>query len=133
MTKAELENYRQQLLELGKSLKSNVSDLEHEAFQKAGGEAGGNLSNTPLHMADLASDNYEQEVAISLLETEEQRLEEIAAALQRIESGTFGRCEECQKEISKERLRVIPYARLCIDCANKAQAEAVGAESPGNL
>ena len=133
MTKAELENYRQQLFDLGKGLKSNVSDLEHEAFQKAGGEAGGNLSNTPLHMADLASDNFEQEVAISLLETEEQRLEEIAAALQRIESGTFGRCEECQKEISKERLRVIPYARLCIVCANKAQAKAVGAESPGNL
>ena len=133
MTKAELENYRQQLLDLGKGLKSNVSELEHEAFQKAGGEAGGNLSNTPLHMADLASDTFEQEVAISLLETEEQRLEEIAAALQRIESGTFGRCEECQKEISKERLHAIPFARLCIDCANQAQAEAVGAESPGNL
>ena len=121
MTKAELETYRQQLLDLGKGLKGKVSDLEHEAFRKTGGEASGNLSNTPMHMADLASDNFEQEVAISLLETEEQTLEEIAAALQRIDNGTFGCCEECRKEISKERLRAVPYTRHCIDCARKAQ------------
>src|SRR5438105_1616092 len=121
MNKAELETYRQQLLDLGKGLKNKVSDLEHEALRKAGGEASGNLSNTPIHMADLASDNFEQEVSISMLETEEQMLEEIAAALERMDHGTFGRCEECGKEIAKERLRALPYARYCIDCANQAQ------------
>lgn len=130
MGKAELEKYRQQLLALGKSLKGNVSDLEQEAFRKTGGEEGGNLSNTPLHMADLASDNFEHEVAISLLETEEQRLEEIAAALKRVDDGTFGVCEECHREISKERLQAVPYTRLCIDCANEAQKQAA---SPNNL
>jgi RNA polymerase-binding protein DksA len=133
MTKTDLEKYRQQLFDLGKSLKSNVSDLEQEVYRKAGGEESGNLSNTPLHMADLASDNFEQEVAISLLETEEQRLEEIAAALKRIEDGTFGACQECHREISPERLRAVPYARLCIDCANKAQRQAAQATTPGNL
>jgi RNA polymerase-binding transcription factor DksA len=133
MTKGERENYRQQLLDLGKHFKGNVSDLQQEALRTAGGEPSGNLSNVPLHMADLASDNFEQEVAISLLETEEQRLEEIAAALERIEKGTFGRCQECNKEISKERLRAIPYARLCIVCANRAQQQAAPGESAGNL
>ena len=133
MTKGELESYRQQLFELGKHFKGNVSDLQHEALRTAGGEPSGNLSNVPLHLADLASDNFEQEVSISLLETEEQRLEDIAAALARIDQGTYGRCQECNKEISKERLQAIPYALLCIDCARKAQGRAANEEGRGNL
>jgi RNA polymerase-binding transcription factor DksA len=133
MTKRELETYRQRLLDLGKGLQSKVSDLGREALRKAGGEESGNLSNTPVHLADLASDNFEQEVTISLLETEEQRLEEIAAALERIQTGVFGRCEECQQEISEERLRAIPYTRLCIDCANREEDQTATAGVPGNL
>src|ERR1700736_342877 len=74
MTKGELTNYRQQLLDLGKRFKGKVSKLEQEASRKAGSEPSGGLSNVPLHMADLASDSFEQDVAISLLETEEQTL-----------------------------------------------------------
>jgi RNA polymerase-binding transcription factor DksA len=133
MTKAELEKYRQRLFDLGKGFKGKVSDLEHEALRKTGGEESGNLSNVPVHMADLASDNFEQEVAIGLLETEEQRLEEIAAALQRIENGTFGHCQECRKGISKERLQAIPFTRFCITCASKAGGPAEQSGSPGNL
>ncbi len=133
MTKAELEKYRQQLLDLGKSRKGKVKDLQAEALQSAGGEAGGNLSNVPVHMADLASENFEQEMSIRLLETEEQIVEEIAEALERIANGSFGRCQECSKEISKERLSAIPYTPLCIDCANQAQRQAVPAEGPGKL
>ena len=82
-----------------------------------------------MHLADLGSDNYEQEVALSLLENREQTLEEVAAALARIEQGTFGRCEECGREISKERLQAIPFTRLCIRCAREEEAEV----PPGKL
>jgi DnaK suppressor protein len=133
MTKTKLEKYRQALLDLGKGLKGKVTDLEHEALRKTGGEESGNLSNMPMHMADLASDNFEQEVAIGLLETEEQRLEEIAAALLRIDNGTFGRCQECGKEILEERLEAIPYTSLCIECAGRADGEMGRPTSPGNL
>jgi len=133
MTKGELTNYRQQLLDLGKRFKGNVSKLEQEAFRKAGSEPSGGLSNVPMHMADLASDSFEQEVAISLLETEEQTLEEIAAALQRMEDGGFGRCQECQEEISQERLDAVPYAPLCIDCAKKMASPVGYGASRGNL
>src|SRR5436309_1384339 len=78
-----------------------------------------NLSNTPFHPADLGTDNYEQEVTLSLLENDEQVLEETAAALERIERGTFGVCENCNKEIGRERLQAVPYARYCINCARK--------------
>ena len=60
----------------------------------------------------------------SLLENEEQILEEIASALERIEQGNFGRCEECQREIPKARLEAIPYARYCVDCASNGRSGA---------
>lgn len=134
MTDHERDQFRQQLLGLGKRMKEDVTGLEDEAFRKSGGGANGNLSNTPFHLADLGSDNYEQEVTVSLLENEEQRLEEIAAALDRINNGTFGRCEECQQEIGIERLCAIPYTRHCVECARKAQEQQPqSVQNPGNL
>jgi RNA polymerase-binding transcription factor DksA len=78
----------------------------------------------PVHPADLGTDNDEEEVALDLLENEEQILVEINDALGRIEQGTFGRCENCQQEISRERLDALPYARYCIRCAQKLQRRA---------
>lgn len=121
MTKAEQDQYRQQLLSLGQRLKSQVDDLANEALRKTGGEASGNLSNTPVHMADLGTDNFEQEVSMSLLENEGQVLEEIAAALVRLDQGAYGRCEDCGKAIAKERLNAVPYTRRCIDCARRQE------------
>jgi RNA polymerase-binding protein DksA len=119
MTQEEREEYRRILLALGKRLQGDVGELTNEALRKSGGEAGGNLSNTPLHLADLGSDYYEQEMSMSLLETEERQLEDVADALGRIDKGTFGICEECGQEINAERLQAVPYARFCIDCARK--------------
>src|SRR5262249_30321208 len=79
----------------------------------------GNLSHVPIRVADLGSDSFEQEFTLGLLENDEQKLKEIDAALERIEQWRFGRCEECGKVISKERLEALPYARHCIECARK--------------
>jgi RNA polymerase-binding transcription factor DksA len=123
MTTAELESYRQQLLGLGRRLEEDVAGLAHEALQKTGGADSGNLSNTPMHLADLGTDHFEQEVTLSVLENKEQTLEEVAAALRRIEQGNFGRCEGCSAEIPGERLQAVPFTRLCIECARKAETE----------
>src|SRR5262249_54810761 len=121
MNRALVESFRQELLSLRSRLKGDVSHLANEALRKAGGEASGSLSNMPIHMADLGTDNFEQEFTLSLLQNEEQALEEITAALDRIDAGTFGRCEECHKEIPRERLKALPYARHCLDCARKLE------------
>ena len=74
-------------------------------------ESLGNLSNIPVEdRAELGSDSYDEEVTIGLLEKEGPRLGEINAALERIDKGTFGRCEECGQEISRKRLQAIPFA-----------------------
>ncbi|OHA64417.1 MAG: hypothetical protein A2842_00825 [Candidatus Wildermuthbacteria bacterium RIFCSPHIGHO2_01_FULL_48_25] len=49
----------------------------------------------------------------------ELQLQDVNAALERIEQGTYGKCENCKKEISKERLQALPEAKLCSECTNK--------------
>src|SRR5712691_12717785 len=121
MTANELDTYRQLLLGIRQQFNGDISHLTEEALRRAGGEASGSLSNMPIHMADLGTDNFEQEFTLSLIESEEGRLKEINAALDRIELGTFGRCEECQKAIPKPRLQALPFTRYCVDCARKLQ------------
>lgn len=121
MNKAELETYRQHLVDLRSRLNGDVSHLADEALRKNQREASGNLSSMPIHMADIGSDNFEQEFTLNLIANEEQVLEEIAAAMDRLQEGTFGRCEECQADIPKARLNVLPYARYCVECARKLE------------
>lgn len=125
MTKAEIDHFRRRLLALKKRLGGDLSTLEEEALRPVGGESAGGLSDVPLHPADLGTDNFEEELALDLMENEEQILEEVNDALARIEQGTFGRCENCHRPITKERLEALPYARYCIRCARKLQGGAV--------
>ena len=113
-------SYQQQLSGIRDRLRADVSGLGNEAFHQAE-DGSGNLSHVPLHMADLATDAFEQTVTLSLMEKEEQTLQEIGAALARIDAGTFGECEECGQQITRERLEAVPYARYCIDCARRLE------------
>lgn len=117
MTPHELNEYQQRLLALNRRLGRDLPGLQEESRSGTGGDASGLLSDVPLHLADLASHQSEEDVALGLLENEAQAIVEISAALQRITQGTFGRCEECGEEISRDRLQVLPYARHCIACA----------------
>jgi len=124
MTKAEMEAYRQRLVALRDRLNGDVSHLADEALRKNQQEASGNLSSMPIHMADIGSDNFEQEFTLNLLQNEQQVLTEIGDALDRLGQGVFGKCEECQSLIPRVRLEVLPYARLCVACARKQEEEA---------
>jgi RNA polymerase-binding transcription factor DksA len=119
MSTNELASYRSKLLALRNRLAGDVSSLADEALNSKD-EASGNLSHVPIHMADLGT--YEREFTMGLLENEEQILEDIAAALGRIEQGTFGHCEGCRNAIPKDRLHALPYTRYCVECARKLQA-----------
>src|SRR4051794_17942035 len=124
MTKEEINHYRQRLLTLKKRHGGVLSELEEEALRPVGGEFSGGLSDVPVHPADLGTDNFEEELTLDLMENEQQILAEINDALARIEQGTFGRCENCHREISRERLEALPYARYCIRCARELQSSA---------
>jgi len=118
MTKAERERYRSRLKELARRMNGDVDTLREEAMQSQG-EASGNLSNAPMHLADLGTETFQQELSLSLLEGKTGLLTDVSDALQRLDDGTFGVCENCQQPISKERLDTLPYTRHCIACASR--------------
>jgi RNA polymerase-binding transcription factor DksA len=80
-----------------------------------------NISAAPVHLADVATEAVD--AAVQVLQTERGILDEISAALARIDDGTFGACTECGTTISQQRLKAIPYTPLCVRCA-RLQAEA---------
>ena len=121
MTRAELDHFRRRLLALKKSVGGVLSKLEEEALRPVGGESAGGLSDVPLHPADMGTDNFDEELDLALLENEQQLLVDIDDALARIKAGTYGRCENCHREIPRERLEALPYARYCVECADKLE------------
>jgi DnaK suppressor protein len=123
MSKSELNRYRQRLLTMGKRIQGDFSAVAGDALRRTGGEAAGNLSNAPFHLADLSNDTMEHEVAVGLLENQGQILEQISAALERIGAGVYGQCQECGKQIPDERLDAIPYTPHCVRCAAEMQAQ----------
>ena len=124
MKKPDFVEYKNLLEALQARLRGDVRQLANEAL---GGDRqdGGGESKSPTHMAELGTETYEQDFALSLVVNEQETLIEIGAALERIHKGTFGQCEGCLKDgksasqatIPKDRLRVIPYARYCVACA----------------
>ena len=79
---------------------------------------------------DEASRSIERELLFELSDNERITLDQIEAALRKIDKGTYGVCESCQKPIAKARLDALPFARYCINCQNSAES-APGGEVEG--
>ena len=121
MKKPELVTYKEQLLALRARLRGDVNQMADATLKKSRSEANGDLSSMPIHMADIGSDNFEQEFTLSLMENDGGTLALIETSLERIEEGTYGQCEECGVKIPKTRLNAIPYATLCFRCAEQQE------------
>jgi DnaK suppressor protein len=77
----------------------------------------GDLTKVPLHMADLGTDTMQTELDAANVTRESRELAEIDAALERLYATPerFGICEDTGREISFDRLDVIPWARTCAE------------------
>jgi DnaK suppressor protein len=71
---------------------------------------------------DQASNQLDTDFLLRLKDRERKLIIKIKEALERVEDGTFGICEECGERISKKRLRARPMTTLCIDCKNEQEA-----------
>lgn len=72
---------------------------------------------------DSVSEERSRELDMILTDREKRKLKQIDDALDRIEENTYGLCEECGVKIPKPRLRVMPFARFCVDCQEKSERE----------
>jgi RNA polymerase-binding protein DksA len=117
LTAAETERFKQMLLEKRREIIGDVNEMEDEALKKPRLDAAGDLSSMPIHMADIGTDNYEQEFALGLMDSERKLLKEIDDALERIGHRVYGICEGTGKPIAKARLQAQPWARYCVEYA----------------
>ena len=124
LTPAEIKQFQALLLSRRSEILGDVSTMENETLHKNRSD----LSNVPLHMADLGTDNYEQEFTLGLMDGERKVLKEIDDALQRIEEGIYGICQAKGEPISKQRLEAIPWARYCVSCAELLEKGLLNAE-----
>lgn len=121
MTKKDLAVYKELLLKKKKELLKGIEHIANDALKTSQRDAAGDLSAYSLHMADMATDNYDREFSLGLADNEQKMLRRIDAAIEKMESKAFGLCELCQKKISKIRLKAVPFAELCVPCQEKQE------------
>src|SRR3954452_19663245 len=118
----ELETFRKTLMGLRSRLRGDLDQMTDEALRRDQPDSSGNVSNVPLHMADIWTENYDQEFPLGLIENEQETLEQVYEALVRLDHGPYGSCEECNEPIAKPRLQALPYTRHCIQCARELES-----------
>lgn len=79
------------------------------------------VSNEVGDEADQAGQSLEKELQFELSDNERNQLDQIEGALRKMDKGTYGLCEQCQKEIPKPRIEALPFARYCIACQGSAE------------
>lgn len=125
LKKKDLDQFKELLIALDARLRGDVQTLSSGALGT------GSDSRTPTHMAELGTETYEQDFSLRVMEGDQEVLQEVRAALQRIADGTYGVCEGCEaagrppskRWIPKTRLKVIPHARYCVSCAEKLERQ----------
>lgn len=113
--------FKAALLKEKERLFKDLDDKEKNNLGKSFKDISGEVSSHKIHMADIASDNAEENTSLDLLSSEEKHLKQIQNALKRIEKKTYGTCTKCGKDISMKRLKAVPFAELCLNCQEKEE------------
>jgi DnaK suppressor protein len=119
MTNTDLMLQRERLLALRARLLGDVTQMEDNALNKDHSKT----TSMPTSMAELGSDNFDQELTLRLLGSEESALDQVEAAIGRIDDGSYGQCDKCGVKIPASRLAAIPYAAQCVRCASQHEVD----------
>ncbi len=117
MTNTDFRPYRERLLALRARLQGDMTQMEDNTLNKDRSKT----TTMPTSMAELGSENFDQELTLNLLGGEKNALDQIEAAIERIEDGSYGRCDTCGVKIPNSRLQAIPYAAQCVRCASEEE------------
>ena len=120
LDKKTLLQYKKVLTDIKEKISSEIKQMANDAStsQKDNSSDSGHA----LHMADVATDMYDREFSLNLASNDRELLQKVNFALQRIEEGGFGLCNECKNPIAVARLKAIPYAQTCLKCQEKLES-----------
>lgn len=114
----ELNNFKELLKKEQKETEEEIQNLK-SSIEDLTGNQDDEYSAATHHQGNVASEEEEKETLFKLIERNKKTVKEIKAALDRIEKGNYGICEETGQKIQKGRLEAIPYARYCVDARKK--------------
>ena len=117
LSAADIDHFKALLLAKRRELVGDVNEIHNEALRNSRMDAAGDLSAMPIHMADIGTDTYHQELDVGLIDSERKLLRQIDEALDRINQGTYGTCLGTGKSIGKPRLEAKPWARYSVEYA----------------
>lgn len=126
MNKEDIEHLRELLLKERKRVMEELNWVESNYIGKSQKDASGGTSRYSMHPADRGTDSIEQEKAYMIGSASGRVLEDIDEALENLEKEGFGACVSCGQPIGRERLEVVPYAKLCISCKSRAESSPGG-------
>lgn len=115
MRATELKKFKRILLENRRKLTGTLANMQDEALRPGGS---GNNSDD---VADLSSEQAEQELTLGLIATEQEEVSAIDLALDRIEDKSYGKCSDCDTIIPKPRLEAVPTAERCVECQSRGE------------
>ena len=118
LTAKELREYRDRLMKYRASLLIDLGTIESEALN-----ANADLSSMPIHMADVGSDAYDQDLKLGMAASERKRIRDIEDALIRIRKKTYGVCQLTGTPIPTPRLRAKPWAKYTKESAEKIERQ----------
>jgi len=113
VTRKELQQFKKQLVQDRLVLLQSISP-KMDSSPRVGDPEGGDV-------CDIASSDRERELRLRLSERERQKLRQIEEALERIEEGTFGNCDECGCKIPIGRLKIMPFTTVCVPCKSREE------------
>lgn len=122
MKAKDLKHFEKLLLEKRQTLLHELGYFENKTMSSSARDISGSYPYSE-HPADQGTESMDQEQAYDLATREGRFLFHIDEALERLRAGTYGRCIECNQEISRVRLEAVPHARLCINCKAKEEKE----------
>lgn len=96
-----------------------LEGIEHDAQYNREG-----TKDEGMDAYDLASEERDRDISLILSDRDRLKLQAIDDALERIKAGTYGLCEVCELDIAEERLKALPFTRLCISCQSDQEREA---------
>ena len=113
MESEQLEEARKKLLRMRDEILKDVQH-SHEASRELGQDGVPDIG-------DMSSATYSKDVLFNLGETQRRTIQDIDAALERIDNEEYGLCARCEEEISSRRMEVRPFSRYCVDCKSEVE------------
>lgn len=115
MDKTSLAHFRQRLLEEKKELQERIAGL-NQGLEQPMADSISELSMYDNHPADIGDELFERGKDLSLKDNAEIQCGNVERALHKMDDHTYGICDRCGREISRERLEALPSANLCMPC-----------------